>query len=586
MEQKMKYQSRKKIKKIVWLLILVLLVLIPVLVFSITSNKDKDQEELKSWEDVSLVSVETKILVPEKIRDAITFSSVAQPWEEVKVSPEVGGRVEAIYAEEGDRVQAGEAICRLEQSQALLASYNTALNNYETAQDNLTNTISYTEKEVEMAEIGVSMAERSLESAKRTLSNTEDKINTDLDSVYQNAQLGSSQILLTSNNTLISIKEVLDNYAQGCNDDYCQSFMTTNVQAFNDLMSSYPKARTAYKEVSDYYDVIKSDATPEQTEELLTQVDMLLSRLSFALEDLRDVLEHAIIYDGLTVNQLNAAKSEVYANQSLIETASKTVENIKQSIASLKIGNTMSYDAAKLAFDLAEKDLENAQKRLLNAQTQAEIQVNSAESQVKAAKEQVDVAKDQLAKTVVYSPLTGIIGKKYINVGEIAMVGAPIFTVVNTDFIKVEIHLTEFDIGRVALGQNVEVSFSAYPGEIFSGIIYQIDSVADSSKKFPVRIQIDNRDGRIKAGMVAKTNIILSEEANVLVVPREAVFMQKNAAAVYVIGGDDRIEIRLIETEQIDEENLRVVEGLETGDEIVMQGNFDLSAGQEVKIKK
>jgi RND family efflux transporter MFP subunit len=297
-------------------------------------------------------------------------------------------------------------------------------------------------------------------------------------------------------------------------------------------------------------------------------------------------LEHAIIYDGLTVNQLNAAKSEVYANQSLIETASKTVENIKQSIASLKIGNTMSYDAAKLAFDLAEKDLENAQKRLLNAQTQAEIQVNSAESQVKAAKEQVDVAKDQLAKTVVYSPLTGIIGKKYINVGEIAMVGAPIFTVVNTDFIKVEIHLTEFDIGRVALGQNVEVSFSAYPGEIFSGIIYQIDSVADSSKKFPVRIQIDNRDGRIKAGMVAKTNIILSEEANVLVVPREAVFMQKNAAAVYVIGGDDRIEIRLIETEQIDEENLRVVEGLETGDEIVMQGNFDLSAGQEVKIKK
>lgn len=583
MEQEINYRPRKKIKKTIWLSAAFFLILIVALVIGSISNKK--EEELGIQEDISLVSVETKVLDLEKISDTISFSSVAQPLDEVKVSPEVGGRVEAVYAEEGDAVQAGEAICRLEQSQTLLAGYNTALNNYETAQRNLANTISYTQKQVEMAEIGVSVAERSLDSAQRTLASTGDKISTDLDSVYQNAQLESSQILLTANNALTTIREILDNYAQGCYEDHCQSFMTANTQAFNDLMSSYPEARSRYTETSDYYDFIKNDASSEQIEELLIKVDTLLNQLSFALDDLREVLEYAITYSGLTTTQLNTAKSEVYTNQSLIDTASTAVENIEQSIASLEIGNTMSDDAAQLAFDLAEKNLETAQKNLLSVQSQVEIQVNSVELEVKAAKEQLDVASDQLGKVVVYSPFTGVIGNKYINVGEMAMVGSPVFTVVNTHSIKVEISLTEFDIGHVSVGQKVEVSFSAYPEEIFSGSIYQISSVADSSKKFPVKIQIDNNDGRIKAGMVAKTSIILAEEENVLVLPQEAVFTHNNAEAVYVVN-DSHIEIRTINTEQIDEESLRVTDGLEVGDEIVIQGNFDLFIGQEVEVRK
>jgi len=126
---------------------------------------------------------------------------------------------------------------------------------------------------------------------------------------------------------------------------------------------------------------------------------------------------------------------------------------------------------------------------------------------------------------------------------------------------------------------------AAYPKEKFIGKVYYVGSVADPiSKKFPVKIQLENNDGKIKTGMIANVKIITKEQKNVLVIPKSAVFKEENVEKVYIVE-NSRVKIRNVKTEIIDENRLKVLKGLSAGEEIIVNGNYDLKEGDLVTIK-
>ena len=154
----------------------------------------------------------------------------------------------------------------------------------------------------------------------------------------------------------------------------------------------------------------------------------------------------------------------------------------------------------------------------------------------------------------------------------------------NTRGIEIELSLTEFDIGKVFIGQEAKVSLSAYSDEEFIGQVYYVSSVADSmSKKFPIKIQLDNKDGRIKAGMVADVKIITAKQENVLTIPKSAVFVEDGVEKVYAVE-NSMIKIKNIKTESANDNELKVIEGLIEGDEIVIEGNYELKERDKVNI--
>lgn len=584
MDQEITYIFKKPRWLKLSIIILAVIVLLAGTVGYAAYKNNNNSDEGYILGDTAGPLVQTQKVLTKTVSNTISLSAVTQPLDEIKVSPKMSGKVVALYVNEGDFVYTGQAVVQLEQDQTILANYNTANNNYQIAQKNLENTILSTQKDVEAAEIGVSTAEKSLDSARKNLTNTSDKIIIDISSTYENAKLKSNSTLLTANNALAAIKKILDDHAQRCYCDFCQSFMTANSQSFNDLMVSYPSARLEYNKTLDYYNSIKDNATHAEIEKLLVKIANVLNKTSSALDDMRVVLDYAITNVNFTATQLEIAKNSIYNNQALIDGALTGIEATEQSIANLKIGNTISSDAVQTAIDLAEKQLEAAKKTLSSVKAKAEIQINSAKIQVESARGQLDVISAQLDNTTITSPISGVINQKFINVGEMAMVGAPLFTVVNTNSIKVEVGLTEFDIGKVSVGQEVKISLSANPDEEFLGHIYYVSKVADDSKKFPVKIQIENKDGRIKAGMVAKIDIITFQEDNALIIPKESIFYQNGEQRIYAVE-DSTVKIKTIKTEPVNEKELKVIEGLTEGEEIIIQGNFNLQEGQRVIIQ-
>ena len=161
----------------------------------------------------------------------------------------------------------------------------------------------------------------------------------------------------------------------------------------------------------------------------------------------------------------------------------------------------------------------------------------------------------------------------------------PIAVISNSQKIKIEAALTEFDIGKISVGQEAEINLAAYPGEKFTGEVYYVGSVADSiSKKFPVKIQLANKDGKIKAGMIADIKIITAKQENVLTVPEAAVFIENGVEKIYVVGNDSRIKIVAVKTESLGGK-LKVTEGLVENDEVVINGNYKLENGEKVTVK-
>jgi len=156
---------------------------------------------------------------------------------------------------------------------------------------------------------------------------------------------------------------------------------------------------------------------------------------------------------------------------------------------------------------------------------------------------------------------------------------------VDTSSIKIELSLTEFDVGKIFVGQEAEVRLRAYPNEKFVGKVYYVSSVADPvSKKFPVKIRLENSDGKIKAGMVADVKIITDKQKDVLIIPKSAVFKEEGVEKVYV-AENSKVKIKTVKTEAIDQDRSKVVEGLSAGEEIIVNGNYNLKEGELVTVK-
>ena len=82
----------------------------------------------------------------------------------------------------------------------------------------------------------------------------------------------------------------------------------------------------------------------------------------------------------------------------------------------------------------------------------------------------------------------------------------------------------EHDAGLVEIGQKVKLEFSAFPGESEIGVIDFINPILDPrSRTLKVRTSIENRNGRLKPGMIADGKLTVVFEGEPLVVPRTAV---------------------------------------------------------------
>jgi HlyD family secretion protein len=184
------------------------------------------------------------------------------------------------------------------------------------------------------------------------------------------------------------------------------------------------------------------------------------------------------------------------------------------------------------------------QRRLMDAGLTAQADVDAAKAQYDSARAQVtqsqaalSQAQTNLSYTKIASPIDGMVVDKQYDVGQTvaASFQAPTLFQIAQDLTKMQVQadVDQSDIGRVKVGQEARFSVDAYPDIEFRGRISQIRFNAQVNQNvvtYPVILEVDNPEGKLRPKMTANVSIDVNSVPDVLRVPNAALRFKPPAA--------------------------------------------------------
>ena len=211
-------------------------------------------------------------------------------------------------------------------------------------------------------------------------------------------------------------------------------------------------------------------------------------------------------------------------------------------------------------------------------------QLDQTKTRAESASLNKELAEISLNKSLISSPLKGTIKTRHIKVGEFVRKGDKLVEILDIDRIIVKVNIPEQEILSIQVGQNVEVALYIMEKKTFLGRVKNIGLEADSSNRtFPVEILVDNKERQLRAGMLARATFTKSVDQDQIVIPRHTILERDQGRVVYVFedGKAFRRDIT-IGLSQLDQ--VQVVQGLNKGELIVVEGHTKLTDGEEVNV--
>jgi cobalt-zinc-cadmium efflux system membrane fusion protein len=248
------------------------------------------------------------------------------------------------------------------------------------------------------------------------------------------------------------------------------------------------------------------------------------------------------------------------------------------------------YDRAKVLLELATKNRDRL-RNLVKTQAisvrevqQAETDFVTAEAEFQRAEarlNQIGAAADTAHASrvlTISSPISGSVIDLAVAPGAFWNdPNSPLMTVADLTTIWVTANVPEKDIALVAKDQRVDVNFSAYPGEVFHGLVLFVSQVLDpDTRRAKVRIAFPNPDDRLKPAMFASVTFFAAPQT-VSVVPTDALVLKKDSNRVFVETAPWTFEPRPVKTGFQQGDQIVIQEGLKAGDRIVVKGGVLLN---------
>lgn len=189
-------------------------------------------------------------------------------------------------------------------------------------------------------------------------------------------------------------------------------------------------------------------------------------------------------------------------------------------------------------------------------------------------------------KAPVESPLDGVVGRVYVDIGSSVTPQTPVALVTDMTRAQINLDIPEKYLPRVSIGQNAEVIVDAYPDDKFMGKVTKVSPIVDTSTRgAPIEIMIDNADAHLQSGMFAKVRVIIDQNIDVPTILKEAVLGKMSDTYVYVVDGN-MAHLRKVALGIRHGPYYEVLDGLKEGDLVVIMGQQRLRDGAIVKAEE
>jgi RND family efflux transporter MFP subunit len=245
-----------------------------------------------------------------------------------------------------------------------------------------------------------------------------------------------------------------------------------------------------------------------------------------------------------------------------------------------------TYEMVKAGEKQAE-DAFNRLSRMFKNGNLPEVKYVEVETGLQKAKAAAAIARKNLDDCRLYASASGYVGKRSIDPGMVALPNLASITIVRIDKVFARVPVPENDIALVHKGERAAVRIGALGPQEFEGKVEDIGVVADPlAHSYKIRIAVPNPDRAIKPGMVCTAVIEGLERSSGLVIPNEAVLVDETGRNyVYCLDpAGTRASLRYVKLGELLQNGIRITEGLNAGETIVVSGQHKLVDGSAVQV--
>jgi RND family efflux transporter MFP subunit len=271
-----------------------------------------------------------------------------------------------------------------------------------------------------------------------------------------------------------------------------------------------------------------------------------------------------------------SSREELEQDRTKLKTAEAEVEQSRKQfarasqVAQINPVSNSEFEQAAVKLRTAESDLSAAKQRL--------ILLGLSEQRVNALRSPSQIS----SELAVTAPVSGTVTSRSINQGEVIEANKELMKVTNLSTVWVIAQVYEKDLARIQTGSGASVTTDAFPGKLFRGQVSYIDpNINQETRTAQARVELENPGQVFKIGMYVNVSFgaMGTGEMTAPVIPAAAVQTINNQQTVFL--ATDKPNVFVLRNVRLGTENngrYIVLEGLNVGDRIVVEGSFLLRA--------
>ncbi len=469
------------------------------------------------------------------ITEEILVTGSTKPSQSVDLSFERTGKVSGVYVKIGDAVRVGQALVELEKRDLLA--------------------------QLAQTQAGVASAQATLDALKRGTRPEEIAI--------QEVKVANAQIAMGQAEQSV-LDAVIDAYAKA--DDAVRN-KTDDI--FKDPRSGNPQIEFIVTNPQFEIDSKNQKAAVERT---LTGWKAQVDSLAVGSDLLA---ASAIAQSNLNMVKLFLDKVALMLNSSLPtpDILQTTLDGYKTSTSTARAAVAVSISAtntAETALRAANATLTLERNNLaLNRAGSTPEAIAAQQALVDQAQAGVQGIQVSLGKTILRSPINGVITVQGAKLGQIVTVttasaaNTSLISIISLKKLEIDAFAPEVNVGRLAVGQKVRITFDAFPGEDFQGSIIEIDpaeTVIDGVVNYKMKTELDGDDPRIKSGLTANLTIETAVKNDVVLLPQNAILQNDQGTFVRVPDGKTTKDVPVKLGVRSSSGTVEIVSGVSAGD--------------------
>lgn len=457
-----------------------------------------------------------------------------QPASKVDLAFESTGKVAGVYVDVGNEVYAGQMLSSLSNAQ-YQAQYSQAKASMEAEQAKLDELIKGTRpEELAIQQVKVSNAEKTLEDSKIALidkikdayTKSDDAVRNQSDQLFDNPRGTNPQLNFNTSSDLESVIE---------------SKRLAVETILNNWLISIGNDEMILTDLGSYTDTAK----------------MNLNEISYFLDQLSLAVNSMTANASISQATIDGYKLDILTARTNVNTA---ITNLSTAEASVR--------ASESALLLAQQEL------LLKEAGATQEQIRTQEARVKSAEANMNNYGALIAKTIIYSPISGVVTKVDVEKGEIIQVNSPAISVISEAEFEIEANIPEADIAKVKLDDIAQVTLDAYgDDQVFNAKIISIEpaeTIIEGVSTYKTVFQFEDKSEYIKSGMTANIDIVTDSREDVVVVSYRVLQIDNKGDRYVEVFEDEELVKKVVQTGiRGTDGKIEILSGLSVGDEVI-----------------